>query len=598
MEETIGSQRQAFLAAFFPVLDPARIPHLEEFSANSKAKEDIACADVAVNAMFDIPNEGDIGLSLWPRVWPWVDFIHTHRQHLEDRIDFLPEIVFYSCFIIFVGLLSDHEATRQLIFATPGFWACLTKSWTFLTQLNIEIQGFVVFTYIGRFIVESSVRSRPERLEEMIDAAGSINHFAGLVVDFIRTVLKYCMSDLTRSPLDHIEYLMLFLDDADQFPKIARMSAYLCPSVHWVSRLRLRTRTGRRVGDGPMSTARTAYGHYIFGEVLAQQLERGLLRALMLITLHCHARAWKLENHVLFFLDHLIPGGLVYFDAVAACRDALKEVQDLRLGLLGDDLKRRAPVLYGTWQRFLATAEERCGALTKYKSPSFRARKACDSQTCDSILESSCLKRCSGCRAFYYCSVECQRNDWELGHKNACRTHHKLLLSTRAALAFSERSFLRVLTHHKYLEDRRSICAEQIRVLSRYDSVAHLPNPLFTLFDYSQPSPVITVYPVDLENAKTRKRLHEFLDTKSEECKDLVKRAKLGKGRYQLHGIRVSEGSKMRTWVVPLRTDGEELFAGLVRLSQKMCRGLLGEAALMGEIDFLLESTDNVVEIH
>jgi len=33
---------------------------------------------------------------------------------------------------------------------------------------------------------------------------------------------------------------------------------------------------------------------------------------------------------------------------------------------------------------------------------------------------SSSLKRCGGCHAVSYCSVDCQRNDWKAGHKTSC----------------------------------------------------------------------------------------------------------------------------------------------------------------------------------
>ncbi|KAJ7612212.1 hypothetical protein FB45DRAFT_940103 [Roridomyces roridus] len=119
------SQQMAFLAVFFPVLDPARIPRLEDLSA--RARQDIASADVALNAIFQLRKEGEIGFSLWPRVWPWVDFIHTHRQQLEDHIDFLPERDFYVSFALFLGSYFINQATCDLISATPGFWACVVK---------------------------------------------------------------------------------------------------------------------------------------------------------------------------------------------------------------------------------------------------------------------------------------------------------------------------------------------------------------------------------------------------------------------------------------------------------------------------------------
>ncbi|KAJ7612219.1 hypothetical protein FB45DRAFT_1065570 [Roridomyces roridus] len=210
------SQRMTFLAVFFPTLDPARIPRLEELS--SGAIEDIACAEVALDAIFQLRMQGDVGLFLWPHIWPWVDFIHTHRKQLEDRIDLLSEEDFYVSFSRFLVSYCDHRATYELISATPGFWACVVKFWTFLTQFHDSDQRFLLLSLLGGFLAVTGVRSHPERLEEMIDAAGSISRFAGLVEDFIRTAGTPHTSN-TRTLLDDIEHIILFLDDADRFPR-------------------------------------------------------------------------------------------------------------------------------------------------------------------------------------------------------------------------------------------------------------------------------------------------------------------------------------------------------------------------------------------
>ncbi|KAJ7610443.1 hypothetical protein FB45DRAFT_1038006 [Roridomyces roridus] len=209
----------------------------------------------------------------------------------------------------------------------------------------------------------------------------------------------------------------------------------------------------------------------------------------------------------------LLPAGPVYFHAVAAYRHALKDVQDL---LLGDNFKQT--VLYDPWQTFGTSAAEHLEALAQ--SPLFMGAKACDNQDCGLIDGADSLKRCSGCQVFYYCSVECQRNDWELRHRKACSTHDSLLLSKRAGLIYKERLFLRTLIHHKYIKERPSIYAQQIQVLSEYDpAVPRRPLHALRLL------PVITVYPIDPEDEEAQERLHDLVDTESDEWEDLVRRA-------------------------------------------------------------------------
>ncbi|KAJ7607669.1 hypothetical protein FB45DRAFT_1067725 [Roridomyces roridus] len=558
-----SSQRLAFLAVFFPVLDPTRIPRLEELSTT--ALQDIASADVALDAMFHLRTQGEIGLSLWPR---------------------LGQKKFYVDFTLFAGAYHDHPATYALMSGTPGFGACIVKAWTFLAPLNDPNERYIMLNDLSGFLADSGVRSHPERLEEMIDAAGSIDIFAALVVEYIRTVRKH-----SRLPVEHIQRLMFFIDEADQFPEdrvhdwmlvpLGSLSLGLYTCSDGAEELvatalflceRQEPETGSVIDDCLVLVRRMV----IISPAtlwLGELLDCGLLRLLVLITLRGQARRWKIKHHVRFFLTLLLPADL----------------------LSGEDLKKT--VLYDLWRTFLASAEERVEALVDYKSL-YEAQKACDNQECAVIEEASSLKRCSGCQAFYYCSVDCQRNDWELGHRNACGTNNALLLSARAELVFSERSFLRALIHHKYLKERHSICEQQIRVLSEYDIDVRIPFTLFTLFDYCKSPPVITVYPVDPEDAETQTRLNEVVETESEEWEDVLERAMVGEGCYQLHGMRLLEGPKMRTWVVPLRTDGNDVFAAVISLSQKMRRGVLSEDSLHGEIEDLLESEEDMVEIH
>ncbi|KAJ7614192.1 hypothetical protein FB45DRAFT_1064977 [Roridomyces roridus] len=613
-------QRLAFLAVFFPVLDPARIPRLEEeASADDKTLDNILCAGVALDAMFRLQAQGDIGLSLWPRVWPWVEFMRTHRDHLQDKINFPSERSFHFTFILFVGGFRDHPATYALMSGTPGFWACLLMAWTFLTQLDSPYECFMVLDNLGWFLANSGVRTHPERLEEMIDAAGSFIRLAGLVADFLRTFVKYYTPEIDQAPHQPILRLLTFIDEVDQFPRDCGNEATSVPigplgfvlytytdfAREIVSAVLLlcdrQEREAGRVINECLILVRRMIGTSPVTVWLIDLLESGVFRALVLITLRCHQRGWKLEHHVRYFLMLLLPASLVYFRSVVAYGNALKDVQDL---LSGHAFKRTPLYAMCKWEEFLASANERVEVLAEYQSSASVVQKACDNRKCSLIKKSSCLRRCSGCQAFYYCSVECQRNDWELGHRHVCHTHDSLLLSARATLTFSERSFLRALIHDRYHKERRSICAQQIHVLSQYDPAIHIPDALFTLFELCRKSsPTIRVYPVDSSDPEAQARLHELVDTKSEEWEYIVERARLGEGCFQLHAIRVMhEGivvdKPTRTWVVPLRTDRGELSAGLLRLSQELRQGLLAEEDLMKEIDFLLQSEDGIVEIH
>ncbi|KAJ7610461.1 hypothetical protein FB45DRAFT_875813 [Roridomyces roridus] len=136
-----------------------------------------------IRAMFHLRPQGEIGLSLWPRVWPWIEFIQIHHFNGAPQRDDL-ERLFSVELTLFVGVLRDHPGKYALMSASPGFWACLTKSWTFLAQLDNAHERSLMLDELSRFLVECDVPSRLERLEEKIAAAGSIDSFAELVEDF------------------------------------------------------------------------------------------------------------------------------------------------------------------------------------------------------------------------------------------------------------------------------------------------------------------------------------------------------------------------------------------------------------------------------
>ncbi|KAJ7620086.1 hypothetical protein FB45DRAFT_147146 [Roridomyces roridus] len=216
------SQRVAFTPIFFHNLNPTRIPapeHLEKLEEVAFAIEDIACAAISLDGIRHcLYTKGAIGLSLWPRVWPWVEFINLHRTQLESvGIDLAPEETFHIDFLLFFGAFRGHKTTFALMCSTPGFWTCFVETWKFLAQVDSPQMRGALLDDIGGILCSSRVRSHPERLEEMIQAAGSLDELAILIVDYIRTVVADGAALPSLHPISHMNRLLLFVTVADGF---------------------------------------------------------------------------------------------------------------------------------------------------------------------------------------------------------------------------------------------------------------------------------------------------------------------------------------------------------------------------------------------
>ena len=66
----------------------------------------------------------------------------------------------------------------------------------------------------------------------------------------------------------------------------------------------------------------------------------------------------------------------------------------------------------------------------KPANPGHAAKFCCErreeahlTKTCQYCNKSDCLLRCSRCRVVYYCSKECQFQDWHWRHKKDCKRY-------------------------------------------------------------------------------------------------------------------------------------------------------------------------------
>ncbi|KAF7342448.1 hypothetical protein MVEN_01834000 [Mycena venus] len=158
---------------------------------------------------------------------------------------------------------------------------------------------------------------------------------------------------------------------------------------------------------------------------LPAALDDGLLRALVM----CAQCSFAHEIHDQFkvYFIGLFRSSLVHYRFLSALDMALDETTEL----INTRAFKRCGI-YKMWEEWLSVVDERLKVLHEFDSQRDLRMKACDNLKCSTIDDKTAFRRCSGCRSFYYCSIECQTVDWRSGgHREACKSYGKLFLSEK-----------------------------------------------------------------------------------------------------------------------------------------------------------------------
>ncbi|KAJ7633930.1 hypothetical protein DFH06DRAFT_1479489 [Mycena polygramma] len=592
---TSEAQRSLLLPVFFANLDPEEIPTSEQLEVFSPHTEDtIARAVSALETIYSINMSKAVGADIWPRVWPWYNFINAHWDHLPG-IELMPALIFHTDFLLFIGAFHDDPPSTALMLSTLGFRAMLVKVWSLLPDVDEPKRLEMTLNDLCGFIADCGARDRTN-LEEMVEAAGgSLENLASLVTEFVTAVIRRESPVLPNSIVYYIGDICSFIADADLFPAMEKQELgvplgplstllplhkfveALVDAINSVSKISA-AETGDTLDQCFLLLDRilaSSVGHMW----LEEALEQGLLRAIVTCsTLGC---AVQINHYLRYLLDHIIPNGLIHYYIVLQAKISLPEVTELASA----DSFRNCPV-FVHWQRLTLLVEERVRRVEQFHSIDYHCSRACDNVECGWISDKGYFQRCSGCKAFYYCSAECQIADWKDGHhREACSSYGYLTLTelTKPKLLVRERDFLRSLVHHDYEQNLPEICLKQVKFMRE--------NPRCTLFvtvfNYTKGS-----VEIEVQDASDQVAL---ADVGGLEWHDLKARATRSDGLLQLHAVRVYRGTYIRYWVIPLRTNGLDI---LEQLSPPVLPAKSTEEATLARIDSFCESDPDRTEIH
>ncbi|KAJ7824504.1 hypothetical protein B0H13DRAFT_2443835 [Mycena leptocephala] len=139
-----------FLPVFYAGLDGAPIPDLlAQFNSLSTPAdveffdEKISRACLCFHCILFLDTKGQIPVSaspdLWPRLWLWIDFISTYRDHIPDLKMLENQVVYYNAVLSLI-LLRRHDTTAAVINATLGVHVIIVCIWVLYLQ-DPEVAG-------------------------------------------------------------------------------------------------------------------------------------------------------------------------------------------------------------------------------------------------------------------------------------------------------------------------------------------------------------------------------------------------------------------------------------------------------------------------
>ncbi|KAJ7659159.1 hypothetical protein DFH06DRAFT_1130718 [Mycena polygramma] len=434
-------------------------------------------------------------VDLWPRVYPWIVFVHAYRDIIPARfIGYGPKQAYsvYSTIFLQIG---HHPPTATLVSRSPVVRSILAHWWGMIVRNNGAIiheapawqpDGWYemsdILSYLTALDIEDDANFR-----EVVDGVGGLPELAFLL-------MKHTAIALARPPC------------------LVR-TASLTIAVKFIH--------SRYDGDGPFSTAVLSQGvigalvralplvdawedggpmmalagfqtlcQYLChspSEPVIQGLQGGLLATIIALgktTAESPAVNGEIDNCYMLLqelLKHNLPRALMYYRAARQMKISFPTARSL-----ASAPEFVSSAIFESWKNFEEYVDQRLAALDYFESGNWISEKACENLQASIFSAKSEFKKCSGCSVTYYCSKACQRVDWRDGHQALCN------FETRADetqnLTARETAFIRAFMEYNSRSPlflREQAWLLQVQFMYTRPGVA-----FFTLFDYTRvPTP-------------------------------------------------------------------------------------------------------------
>ncbi|KAJ7271922.1 hypothetical protein B0H12DRAFT_670282 [Mycena haematopus] len=498
---------------------------------------------------------GPLLADLWERVWPWLEFLDTYKEHFSGCLH--PAILNFSPLMQIITLGKDAE-TAVLMHATPGFHTLIFRAWA-LSFDQTKLLPKATFNILCVFMQTLPLLITDERdFEEAIEGSGgSIVALARLCVNHVKCVVP-CDSTAVQptmaSPgvlsMRTVIVLLQRRCEVDTSFQQVLLDQGLIPAFTSLARL-----FSSFPQDGLFNLSwaikyyfRMPYGH----NIVTVALRAGLLDVLLKWGKMSPPKPQSLEqlDEILISLSR----SSVYLSFLLQLRASIQDSKRKQRISIDSHTFQGFPVSE-KWKALWSILQSRWDLMEAYlERDKTTSMSSCSNVECCAIARKSEFKRCSGCKACKYCSEACQMRDWQRGHRKFCGWDS----GEPETVERRDQSFIRVLLHHDYMRMKRSILTDELAFLR-----SNPGTPFYVKFDYYTPyiageASVEAVSSFPLDNAMWRYQ---------------NARVKESGGRLEMHAIRIADGGCDAICIFQLCSATRDLRTGLEILAAETHAG-------------------------
>ncbi|KAJ7910355.1 hypothetical protein B0H13DRAFT_2329477 [Mycena leptocephala] len=518
METMRGENKLAhLLPVYYSLLDPTRIPTAAELDVLSS---DSICAIemslLSLQAIFDIETPPQAGVDLWPRVFAWIQFLMLFHEFLSGLdLDMRNELDLCEDFMTFSREMVSHGGNETMISSAIGF-----------PQWHLAII-FLATNFAADEVIAG--------------AGGSRDDLAGLIMKHLGLVVPYADTDLSEGEFRLIRYALevwarmdgigrnitLKLKDSPKPLSHALISCGVAKALTITLCALARTKTPEATSY--MYRCLTFFGAICFAQGAHRVIRDAVQNGILPVLVSCAQRVLPsgVPRDLCILLHDMLAPATVYYHVL---RGLVTAHSALSSHITQSDT---APL----------------EILRNFESEDYLSRRACDNVECGIIRAKKTLKRCTGCRQLFYCSRECQRQDWRRGHHQYCALY--LCADIRLTLTAREMAFLRAVLHSDFQEMRTSIYK---KIVMKW---IEDPNAdLVTFFDYRSSYTTASVRAITVTESTPGA-------LPGSHWPDMMTRAFSSGGRMSLHVMMIPDGCGMRTVTIPLRMTSSEVHHSL-----------------------------------